>query len=104
VHAELRKALSLDTDGWQLCHFRDKDRVEVDFVLESPLRQLMGIEVKASATVNASDFKSLKRLQSLAGCAVTQGACGSVRQKPQARSADAPPSTAIEWCHLHRNR
>jgi hypothetical protein len=28
VHAELRKALSLDTDGWHLCHFRDKDQVQ----------------------------------------------------------------------------
>jgi predicted AAA+ superfamily ATPase len=67
VHAELRKALSLSSDDWQLCHYRDKEQVEVDFVLESPLRQLIGIEVKASATVHASDFKGLKKLQSLAG-------------------------------------
>lgn len=68
VHAELRKTLSLHTDeAWFLSHFRDKDQVEVDFVLESPLRQLVGIEVKASATVNAADFKGLKRLRSLAG-------------------------------------
>ena len=73
VHAELRKALSLDADGWHLCHFRDKDQVEVDFVLESPIRQLMGIEVKASATVSASDFKGLKKLQSLAGDAFITG-------------------------------
>jgi len=73
VHAELRKALSLSAEHWYLSHFRDKDQVEVDFVLESPLRQLIGIEVKASATVNASDFKGLKKLQSLAGEAFTTG-------------------------------
>jgi predicted AAA+ superfamily ATPase len=64
AHAELRKALTLDAGGWTLAHYRDKDQVEVDFVLETPLRRLIGIEVKAAATVNASDFKGLKRLQS----------------------------------------
>jgi hypothetical protein len=73
VHAELRKTLSLSADDWFLSHYRDKDQVEVDFVLESPLRQLIGIEVKASATVSASDFKGLKRLQSLAGDDFTTG-------------------------------
>ena len=34
VHTELRKALSLSADDWQLCHYRDKEQVEVDFVLE----------------------------------------------------------------------
>ena len=73
VHAELRKALSMSADGWQLCHYRDKEQVEVDFVLESPLRQLIAIEVKASATVQASDFKGLKKLQALAGDAFKTG-------------------------------
>lgn len=74
VHAELRKTLSLHPDeGWFLSHYRDKDQVEVDFVLESSLRQLIGIEVKASATVNAGDFKGLKRLKGLAGDAFVTG-------------------------------
>jgi len=67
VHAELRKALTLNVDGWTLAHYRDKDQVEVDFVLESPQRRLVGIEVKAAATVSAADFKGLKRLQSQTG-------------------------------------
>ena len=73
VHGELRKALSLCADDWYLSHFRDKDQVEVDFVIESPLRRLIGIEVKASATVNAGDFMGLKKLQSLAGDSFTSG-------------------------------
>jgi predicted AAA+ superfamily ATPase len=67
VHAELRKMLTLDAQTWTLSHFRDKDQVEVDFVLESGLRHLMGIEVKASATVQAGDFKGLRRLKAVAG-------------------------------------
>ena len=73
VYAELRKTLSLSPQDWYLSHYRDKDQVEVDFVLESPLRQVIGIEVKASATVEAADFKGLKRLKAQAGQAFLTG-------------------------------
>lgn len=45
----------------------------VDFVLESPERQIIGVEVKASATVQASDFKGLRKLQSLNAVAFASG-------------------------------
>lgn len=67
VHGELRKALSLQPGDWFLSYYRDKDQVEVDFVLESPERRVMGIEVKAAASVGASDFKGLRKLQQIAG-------------------------------------
>ena len=67
VYAELRKAIALSAHMWFLSHYRDKDQVEVDFVLEDSLRQVIGIEVKAAAQVNPQDFKGLKRLQALAG-------------------------------------
>jgi hypothetical protein len=67
VYAELRKALALHNDPWYLSHYRDKDQVEVDFVLENPMRQLIGVEVKAAATVQAQDFKGLRKLQSQTG-------------------------------------
>ncbi len=67
VYAELRKALALSPENWYLSHYRDKDQVEVDFVLENTLRQIIGVEVKAAATVLPKDFKGLKRLQSQAG-------------------------------------
>ncbi|MEY4592537.1 MAG: hypothetical protein RIR18_1432 [Pseudomonadota bacterium] len=63
VFGELLKALALSPDAWFLSHYRDKDQVEVDFVLESPLRQVIGIEVKASASVGMPDFKGLRRLR-----------------------------------------
>lgn len=67
VYAELRKALALSDEGWFLGHYRDKDQLEVDFVLESPLRQIIGVEVKAAASVDGKDFKGLRRLQALCG-------------------------------------
>jgi predicted AAA+ superfamily ATPase len=65
VYGELLKIISLSSESWFVSHYRDKDQVEVDFVLESPLRAVIGIEVKAAATVSATDFKGLRRLQDL---------------------------------------
>ncbi len=73
VYAELRKAIALSPDPWYLSHYRDKDQVEVDFVLEDALRQVIGVEVKAAATVLPQDFKGLKRLQTLAGDSFVSG-------------------------------
>lgn len=67
VYGELRKALALSHEPWYLSHYRDKDQVEVDFVLETPLRQIIGIEVKAAATVLSQDFKGLRKLQAQTG-------------------------------------
>jgi len=47
-------------------HYRDKDQIEVDLVIEIG-SQLWGVEVKAAATVNASDGKGLQRLAQVAG-------------------------------------
>ncbi len=73
VYGELLKILSLSPEKWFLSHYRDKDQVEVDFVLESPLRELIGIEVKAAASVEASDFKGLRRLRDIAGAQFITG-------------------------------
>ncbi|KAF0099376.1 MAG: hypothetical protein FD187_2232 [bacterium] len=65
VFGELLKTLALSQEPWFLFHYRDKDQVEVDFVLESPLGEILGVEVKASATVGPADFKGLRRLAAL---------------------------------------
>lgn len=67
VYAELRKNMALDDEPWHLAHYRDKDQVEVDFVMESPLREVIGIEVKAAATVTSADFRGLRRLKEHTG-------------------------------------
>lgn len=54
-------------------HYRDKDQDEVDLVLENGSGALVGIEVKAAATVTAADFKGLRKLADIAGCAFRLG-------------------------------
>lgn len=48
-------------------HFRDRDMREVDIVLERDDGMIAGIEVKASATVKASDFAGLRALAEACG-------------------------------------
>lgn len=45
-----------------LFHFRDKYKNEVDIVLERENSQIIGVEVKASATIKTRDFKGLIKL------------------------------------------
>jgi predicted AAA+ superfamily ATPase len=67
VYQELRRQASWEEEPPVFHHFRDKDGVEVDIVLERGGRQLAGVEVKAAATVTAADFKGLRKLQAAAG-------------------------------------
>jgi predicted AAA+ superfamily ATPase len=48
-------------------HYRDKDQDEVDIVVENPEGALIGIEVKAAATVHAADFRGLRKLADVCG-------------------------------------
>ena len=50
-----------------LFHYRDKDQDEVDIVAEGHDGTLTGIEIKAAATVNARDFKGLRKLAAACG-------------------------------------
>jgi len=63
VFSELRRQASWHEESISFHHFRDKDGVEVDLVLEGIGQRLAGVEVKASATVTASDFRGLKKLK-----------------------------------------
>lgn len=67
VYQELRRLASWHPEHHDFYHFRDKDKVEVDIVIERGARQLVGVEVKAAATVKAADFKGLKKFQRTAG-------------------------------------
>lgn len=67
VFSELQK-LSSFSDRWlSFHHFRDKDRKGVDFVISSGGNAIVGIEVKASATVRPRDFAGLRKLQFATG-------------------------------------
>jgi predicted AAA+ superfamily ATPase len=67
VFAELLKHTTTAEGDYRLLHYRDADQVEVDVVLENAAGQLVGVEVKAAATVKPSDLRGLKKLASLAG-------------------------------------
>ncbi len=62
VFSEIAKLASWLDQGIALYHYRDKDQDEVDVVVEADDGSVVGIEVKAAATVTASDFKGLKKL------------------------------------------
>src|SRR6267154_6632151 len=53
--------------AYTLHHYRDKDQDEVDIIVEDEHGALVGIEVKASATVHASDFKGMRKLLDICG-------------------------------------
>jgi hypothetical protein len=67
VFGELLKQASWSDDRIALFHYRDKDRVEVDFVIENARREVVGVEVKAAATVTAADFAGLRKLKGSSG-------------------------------------
>jgi predicted AAA+ superfamily ATPase len=67
VFAELLKLAAWADGRFSFSQFRDKDQNEVDIVIEDGRGRLIGIEVKASATVRADDFRGLRRLAEAAG-------------------------------------
>ena len=67
VHAEVAKAAALSEEPTVLAHYRDKDKVEVDLILERPPGAIVGIEVKAGATARPEQFRGLTRLREAAG-------------------------------------
>jgi uncharacterized protein len=73
VFQELRRQASWRAEPVSFFHFRDKDGAEVDVVLEQGAKAVAGIEVKASATVTASDFRGLRKLRAATGARFAAG-------------------------------
>ena len=67
IFSEVMKQTTWSDDNYTIYHFRDKDQDEVDLVVENDAGELVGIEVKAGATVVASDFKGLRKLAAGSG-------------------------------------
>lgn len=72
VYSELAKLAAQQDERLFVCHFRDHDKDEVDLVLERP-GAIVGIEVKATASVKPDDFRGLKTLQAATGKAFIAG-------------------------------
>ena len=62
VFCELEKQLGWSRTRARLHHFRSHAGEEVDFILEDRKGRVVGIEVKASATLSAADAAPLRKL------------------------------------------
>lgn len=77
---ELKRQAGAHPTPHRFFHYREKDGKEVDIVIERDALTLAGVEVKASATVGARDFRGLRALQAAAGRHFAAGAllyCGA---------------------------
>lgn len=62
IFMEFLKQNSWSNEQVELFHFRDNYKNEVDIVLERDNNQIIGIEIKASATIKQQDFHGLLKL------------------------------------------
>lgn len=67
VFAEITKLMSWSRLQLTPYHFRDTHAHEVDIVLERDDGHVVGVEVKANATVQSGDFSGIKRLADACG-------------------------------------
>ena len=67
VYGELLKHTTTADGDYQLLYYRDHDQFEVDIVVENAGGQLVGVEIKAAASIGLNDLRGLKRLASIAG-------------------------------------
>ncbi len=67
VAMEIQKQSTWSATQPRLFHFRTQTGQEVDIVLEDASGQVVGVEVKASATVGARDFRGLRALAEASG-------------------------------------
>ena len=73
VTMEMRKQAGWSRTQPGLFHWRTAAQQEVDLLLEDASGRLVGIEVKASGTATASDFKGLKALAEATGSRFLRG-------------------------------
>lgn len=66
VFNELKKQVCFVDKKIVFSHYRDKDKVEVDLVIQNELDEVVGIEVKAASSVGIKDFRGLKKLKGVA--------------------------------------
>ena len=66
IYLEIRKYADWHDEELKFYHFRNKDKVEIDIIIEQG-QQMAGIEIKAAASVTQSDFKGLNKLKDACG-------------------------------------
>lgn len=60
VGNELQKHIDAHGDSYHLYYYRDREKREIDFIIERDDGAIAAIEVKASTVVSQSDFKHIK--------------------------------------------
>ncbi len=73
VFQELKRQSVCQDKPLEFFHYRDKDQLEVDIVIERGAGEVAGVEVKAAATVTQSDFRGLRKLKKAAGSRFAAG-------------------------------
>lgn len=72
VATELERQASWSPQALTFWHYREDGR-EVDVIVERPSGEVLGIEVKAGATVRASDFRGLAHMRERIGSRLVAG-------------------------------
>ena len=67
VYGELLKHASSAEGDYELFYYCHHDKMEVDFVIGNAAGDVMGVEVKSTATVNAEDLRGVHRLSEAVG-------------------------------------
>ncbi len=85
---------------------RTKEQDEVDLVIEDQRGRVIGIEVKASATVRVPDLRGLRQLQAAVGDKFVQGLVlhDHDRITPFDEKLHAGPVSPLAWLALSRCR
>jgi len=73
VTMELARQLTWSHTRAELYHYRTKDQVEVDIVLEDRQGRIVAFDVKASATVRPEDFRGINHLAARLGDELVAG-------------------------------
>lgn len=73
IYSEICKHASWAKENVAIYHYRDKGQLEVDLVIEHSNSRIIGIEVKASATIRSEDLRGLTKLSETAGGALDFG-------------------------------
>ena len=73
VFQELRRQASWHEMPAGFFHFRDKSGAETDIVIEQTSGAIAGVEIKAAASVNSTDFRGLRKLQKVVGDRFVRG-------------------------------
>jgi predicted AAA+ superfamily ATPase len=67
VAMEVARQLTWSRERVEMSHYRTKDQVEVDLILENRQGRVVAIDVKASSTVRGDDFNGLRHLAQRVG-------------------------------------